>query len=125
MAKRLQLFKCDKCGHIVMVFQDGAGALTCCNQPMTACEENTTDAAQEKHVPVIEKSGAGYKVRVGSVPHPMEEAHYIQWVELVAGDTLHCQFLKPGQAPEAEFATSAPSEYAREYCNVHGYWRGE
>jgi len=125
MAKRLQLFRCEVCGHIIMVFGEGGGTLTCCKQPMTLVTENTTDAATEKHVPVIEKTASGYKVKVGDVPHPMEEAHFIQWVELIAGDTLCCQFLHPGDAPEATFDVQADAVSAREYCNLHGYWKGE
>ncbi|HIJ65303.1 MAG TPA: desulfoferrodoxin [Candidatus Hydrogenedentes bacterium] len=125
MAQRLQLYRCEVCGHIIMVFGKGAGTLTCCDQAMTLCEENTTDAAKEKHVPVIEKTDEGHKVRVGSVPHPMEDAHHIQWIEVVGGDILCCRFLKPGQAPEAEFKGEAGPVYAREYCNLHGYWKGE
>jgi superoxide reductase len=125
MAKRLQLFECEVCGHIVMVFGDGDGALTCCDQPMTLMTENTSDGAKEKHVPVIEKTANGYKVKVGGVPHPMEEKHFIQWVELLTPDTLQCKFLKPGDAPEAEFSTDATDAVsAREYCNLHGYWKG-
>lgn len=124
MAKRLQLFRCDVCGHIIMVFNEGKGTLVCCNQPMVQLEENTTDAAKEKHVPVIEKNAAGYKVKIGEVPHPMEEKHYIAWVELLAPDTLYCHFLKPGEAPEASFGAAAEPLSAREYCTVHGYWKG-
>jgi superoxide reductase len=109
---------------MVMVFRDGAGTLTCCNQAMTLQTENTKEASKEKHVPVLERSASGYKVKVGAVPHPMEEKHYIEWIELVAGDTLHCAFLKPGDAPEAEFQTPAEAAFARDYCNLHGYWKG-
>jgi len=125
MAQRLEMYRCNLCGHIVMVFAGGSGELTCCNQPMEHLAENTTDAAQEKHVPVVEKTDSGYKVKVGSVPHPMEEEHFIQWIELLADDTLLCRFLKPGEAAEATFAVEGDSVAAREYCNLHGYWKGE
>lgn len=125
MAQRLQLYRCNVCGHMVMVFHQGTGTLTCCKQPMELVVENTTDAAKEKHVPVIEKTSTGYKVKVGSVPHPMEDKHYIQWVELLAEDTMYCRFLKAGAAPEAVFDTRADNVSAREYCNLHGYWKGE
>ncbi len=85
-------------------------------------KENTTDAAQEKHVPVVEKVDGGYRVAVGSVAHPMADDHYIEWIELVAGDTVYRQDLKAGDAPEATFATSAGSVTARAYCNLHGLW---
>ena len=124
MAKRLQVFECEMCGHIVMVFREGGGTLACCNQPMTPLLENTRDAAKEKHVPVIEKTDTGYKVNVGAVPHPMDEKHYIEWIEVLAPDRLMCQFMKPGDAPEAVFETLADDVSARDYCNLHGYWKG-
>ncbi len=123
MAKRLEVFKCELCGHIVEVLHDGAGELVCCGQPMTKLTENTTDAAKEKHVPVIEKVEGGYKVKVGSVPHPMEEKHYIEWIELIADGKAYRQFLKPGETPEAFFKLEAASVTAREYCNLHGLWK--
>ena len=123
MAKRLEVFKCGSCGHIVEVLHEGAGELVCCGKPMTKLTENTTDAAKEKHVPVIEKVEGGYKVKVGSVPHPMEEKHYIEWIELIADGKAYRQFLKPGEAPEAFFKVDAASVTAREYCNLHGLWK--
>jgi superoxide reductase len=123
MAKRLEVFKCEVCGHIIEVLHGGAGSLVCCGQPMVQFEENTVDAATEKHVPVLEKIDGGYKVKVGSVAHPMEDKHYIEWVELIAGDTVQRQFLNPGEAPEATFSTDATDVSAREYCNLHGLWR--
>jgi superoxide reductase len=123
MTKRRQVYKCEKCGNIVEVLHTGAGTLVCCDQPMTLLEENMTDAAQEKHVPVIEKVDGGYKVKVGSVAHPMEEKHYIEWVELIANDEIYRRFLKPGDAPEATFRVAAEKVSAREYCNLHGLWR--
>lgn len=123
MAKRLEVFKCELCGHIIEILHGGAGSLVCCGQPMAQFEENTVDAATEKHVPVLEKIDGGYKVNVGSVAHPMEEKHYIEWVELISGDTVQRQFLNPGEAPEATFNTDATDVSAREYCNLHGLWR--
>ncbi len=123
--QRLQVFKCDKCGNIVEMLAAGKGELVCCGEPMKLLAENTTDAAQEKHVPVIEKIPGGYKVKVGSVPHPMEEKHYIQWIELVAGDRAYLEFLKPGAAPEATFMVEAEAVTAREYCNLHGHWKAQ
>ncbi len=125
MSSILQLYKCELCGKIVMVFHEGGGGLVCCHAPMKQMVENTTDAAKEKHVPVIEKTDAGYKVKVGSIPHPMEEKHYIEWVELLTDDTLYCKFLKPETAPEASFVVPDKPLMAREYCNLHGYWKGE
>jgi superoxide reductase len=123
MAKKLGVYKCDMCGNIVEVFHAGGGDLVCCGQSMNLLAENSVDAAQEKHVPVVEKGDGGYKVTVGSVAHPMEEKHFIEWIELVAGDTIHVHFLKPGEAPEASFATDAVDVSARAYCNLHGLWR--
>jgi len=124
MTARLQIYKCDICGNIVELLHEGADALVCCGEPMKLFEENTTDAAKEKHVPVIEKIEGGFKVKVGSVPHPMEEKHYIEWVEVIVGDRTCCVFLKPGSKPEAVFKIDADGVTVREYCNVHGLWKG-
>ena len=124
MATKLEIYKCQKCGNIVEVLQGGAGQLVCCDEPMKLLDEKTADAATEKHVPVIEKVEGGYKVKVGSVPHPMLEEHYIQWIELLADDKAYRQFLEPGDEPEAVFNVQADSVSAREHCNVHGLWKG-
>lgn len=118
-----QVYKCGVCGNIVEVVNVGGGELVCCGQPMDLLVANTVDASKEKHVPVIEKTADGYKVKVGSVPHPMEEKHYIQWIELVACGRSYRQFLKPGQVPEASFCLKADKVTAREYCNLHGLWQ--
>jgi len=99
------------------------GTLVCCGQPMQLLEEKVEDVGKEKHVPVIEKTDTGVKVKVGSIPHPMEENHYIEWIELTAGDETFIKFLKPGEAPEVEFEVKAGKLTAREYCNVHGLWK--
>jgi superoxide reductase len=125
MAAKLEIYKCDVCGNMVEVVHGGKGQLVCCGEPMTLLKENTTDAATEKHVPVIEKIDGGYKVKVGSVPHPMEEKHYIEWIELIAGERAYRRFLAPGQEPEAVFHVEAKDVSAREYCNIHGLWKGE
>lgn len=123
MTKELEIYKCEVCGNIVEVLHAGEGELVCCGQPMKLFTANTVDAAKEKHVPVIEKTAAGYKVKVGGVAHPMEEKHHIEWIELIADNKAYRQFLKPGQAPEAEFCVSAAKVAAREYCNLHGLWK--
>ena len=123
MAEQLEIYKCEVCGNIVEVLHGGAGQLVCCGQPMTLLVENTVDAAKEKHVPIIEKVDNGYKVKVGSVAHPMEEKHFIEWIELIAGGKAYRQFLNPGDAPEAFFAVEADQVSAREHCNIHGLWR--
>ena len=125
MTKRLQIYKCEVCGNMVEIIHEGAGELVCCDQPMKLMEENTTDAALEKHVPVIEKTESGIKVKVGSVPHPMQEEHYIEWIELIADGSAYRQFLNPGEEPEAVFNIEAQSVTAREYCNLHGLWKSE
>jgi superoxide reductase len=109
---------------MVEVIRAGGGTLVCCGEAMEPLTENTTDAATEKHVPVVEKIDGGYKVKVGSVAHPMEQKHFIEWIELIAGDQTYRQFLDPGQAPEATFAVDAEEVVAREYCNLHGLWKG-
>ena len=123
MAEQLQVYKCDVCGNIVEVMHAGAGELVCCGQPMKLFKENSVDAAKEKHVPVVEKTADGFKVKVGSVAHPMEEKHWIEWVELIVDGKVYRQFLKPGQAPEATFCVKADKVTAREYCNLHGLWK--
>ena len=123
MADRLQVYKCDLCGNIVEVLHGGAGELVCCGESMKLFTENTVDAAKEKHVPVIEKVEGGIKVKVGDVPHPMEEKHYIEFVELIADGKVYRQFLNPGEAPEALFCIEAAQVSAREYCNLHGLWK--
>ncbi|MBE0500378.1 MAG: desulfoferrodoxin [Desulfuromonadales bacterium] len=123
MAKIFEVYKCDICGNIVETVQGGKGSLVCCGEVMALLAENTVDAAKEKHVPVIERSSGTIKVKVGSVAHPMEEAHYIQWVEILADGKSYTQFLKPGDAPEATFKIDAKEVTAREYCNLHGHWK--
>ena len=125
MAERYSILKCGKCGNILESMVDGGAPLTCCGQAMTELKENTTDAAKEKHVPVIEKIDSGYRVTVGSVPHPMEEKHYIMWIELLADGQSLTKFLKPGDQPVAEFKTSATQVTAREYCNLHSLWKAD
>lgn len=124
MAQINQVYKCEVCGNMVEVIHAGPGELTCCNQAMKLYEENTTDAATEKHVPVVEQVDGGVKVTVGSVPHPMAEDHYIEWIELLVDDKVLRQALRPGGEPSAVFAgVTADSVTAREYCNQHGLWK--
>lgn len=124
MDKLNDIYRCNVCGHIIEIVKASAGQLVCCNQPMEILKENSTDAAKEKHVPVVEKTKEGFKVKIGSVPHPMEEKHYIQWIEIIADEVSYKKFLKPGDKPEAEFCVKAKSIIAREYCNLHGLWKG-
>jgi superoxide reductase len=122
--EQLQVYKCEVCGNIVELLHVGGGELVCCGQPMTLQEEKTADSATEKHVPVIEKTADGILVKVGSVDHPMEEKHFIQWIELIADGKAYRQFLNPGDQPQAFFNVSADSVTAREFCNIHGLWKG-
>jgi superoxide reductase len=123
MTEKLQIYKCEVCGNIVEMLHAGQGELVCCGQPMKQFVENTVDAAKEKHVPVIEKTASGYKVKVGSVAHPMEEKHHIEWIELIADGKTFRQALQPGDAPEAVFAVEGEEVSARAMCNLHGLWK--
>lgn len=123
MAERYEVYKCEACGNIVEVLHGGAGELVCCGEEMKLFRENTVDAAKEKHVPVIEKTDDGFKVKIGSVAHPMADDHYIEWIEVIADGKAYRQFLNPGDSPEATFNISAQDITAREYCNLHGLWK--
>ena len=125
MAKLLEVYKCNLCGNIVEVIHVGDGSISCCGEEMALLTENTVDAAKEKHVPVIEKVDGGYKVTIGSVAHPMEEKHYIEWIELIADGKSYRQFLKPGETAEAVFQVKAATVTARELCNLHGVWSAQ
>ena len=125
MPEQMQVYKCELCGNIVEVLHGGGSDLVCCGKNMTQVVENTVDAAKEKHVPVVEKIEGGFKVTVGSVPHPMEEKHYIEWIEAITEDgRVFRKFLSPGMIAEAVFMIDADSITAREYCNLHGLWKG-
>ncbi|MFH1830315.1 MAG: desulfoferrodoxin [Pseudomonadota bacterium] len=125
MTKLLEIYKCEVCGNIVEMVHASVGELVCCDQPMKLYVENTVDAAKEKHVPVIERTADGFFVKVGSVAHPMEDKHYIEWIELIADSRAYRQFLKPGDKPEATFDIKATQITAREYCNIHGLWKAD
>ena len=130
MTKKNELYKCPMCGNIISVLHAGAGALVCCGQPMDLLTENTVDASKEKHIPVIAKTEGGYTVTVGSVAHPMDEKHWIEWIELTVGTSVCRKDLKPGDKPEAFFSCSScgcgcgiSAISARAYCNLHGNWK--
>lgn len=122
---RLQIFECAVCGNMVDVLRVGGGKLVCCNQPMTLLDENTVDASREKHLPVLTHTSDGVTVSVGSIAHPMEAKHFIEWIELIADGQVYRQFLQPGQAPEAFFPVTVANVTARAYCNLHGLWKSE
>lgn len=123
MAQQMGIYKCDICGNIVEVLSAGGADLMCCGQPMIVQKANTTDAAVEKHVPVLEKKDGGWQVTVGSVDHPMTDAHFIEWIELNIGDSTYRQFLTPSDNPTAFFPVAAEGVSARAYCNLHGLWK--
>jgi len=123
MDTQKQIYKCNVCGNIIEVLHVGGGQLVCCGKPMELLQEKTQDVGNEKHVPVIEKTDRGVRVKVGSIPHPMEEKHYIEWIEIIADGRYCRKFLKPGDKPEAEFEVKAENITAREYCNLHGLWK--
>lgn len=117
-------YRCERCGNIVALVRNGGGTLSCCGQAMTKLEANSTDAAQEKHVPVVTKEDGKIKVAVGSTLHPMQPEHYIQWIALATEDSVQIKYLKPGEQPVAEFPEVA-SGTVYEYCNLHGLWKAE
>jgi superoxide reductase len=123
MTQRNQIYKCMQCGNMIEVLHASAGELSCCGQPMRLLYENTTDAAVEKHLPVLTPTETGFNAAVGSVAHPMEEKHYIEWIEVLADGRVLRQYLSPGEAPAAVFCLKAEGVVAREYCNLHGLWR--
>ena len=125
MAKLYEIYKCDICENIVEVLHGGEGELVCCGEPMKLLEEQTEDQGKEKHVPVIAKTEKGIKVKIGSVPHPMEEKHYIEWIQVITDQGACKKFLQPGDAPEAEFEDVSRLQKVREYCNVHALWKNE
>ena len=124
MAKIRGIYKCEICGNIVEVLHEGIGVLVCCGEEMKLMEEKTEDSSVEKHVPYTEKTENGVLVKVGqNQDHPMEEKHYIEWIQLLADGKSYRQFLKPGDKPQALFEIKANKVTAREYCNMHGLWK--
>lgn len=123
VSQKNQVFKCKVCGNMIEVLHVGGGTLVCCDLPMILIDEKTQEGAKEKHLPVVEKTSSGYKVTVGSVPHPMEEKHFIQWIEIITADKVYRKYLQPNEAPTTEFAISDPQIEVREYCNLHGLWK--
>lgn len=124
MADKMKKYRCEVCGNIVEVLHAGVGELVCCGEPMKLLSAKTQEEeGKEKHVPVVEKTEEGIRVAVGSVPHPMEEKHFIEWIEIIADGKICRKFLAPGSAPEAEFRVTADNIEAVEYCNVHGLWK--
>ncbi|MHC1586523.1 MAG: desulfoferrodoxin [Candidatus Hecatellaceae archaeon] len=123
MTELKQVYRCNVCGNIVEVLHAGKGQLVCCGQPMELLTGKIEEAGKEKHVPVVERTDRGFRVKVGSTPHPMEENHYIEWIELIADGRIYRVHLKPGEKPEVEFPVEAERVEVREYCSVHGLWK--
>ncbi len=123
MAEQREVYKCEICGNIVEFLHGGGGKLVCCQQEMILQKENSVDAAVEKHVPIIEQNGTTCTVKVGSVPHPMEEKHYIEFIELLTEARIYRAYLDPGKQPEASFDVKGHVISARAYCNLHGLWK--
>lgn len=123
MLKNNQIFKCSVCGNITELLHAGGGQLVCCGLPMDLQEENIVDASLEKHVPIIEEREGFWVVKVGSIAHPMEESHYIEWIETETATGFYKKFLKPGDAPELKISERILS--ARAYCNLHGLWKSK
>lgn len=125
MTELNEIYKCNVCGTVVEVVHASQGELVCCNQSMQLQKENSVDASTEKHVPVIEIVDNKIKVKIGSVPHPMEEEHYIEWIEVIADGKAIRKHLKPGNPPEKMFCKIAEKLTVRAYCNLHGLWTTE
>ncbi len=127
MTKRLEIYRCEICGNLIQVFIDGQGELVCCGQPMQLLTaKNTESEGLEKHIPIFEKNQDGkIKIQIGSIPHPMTDEHYIEFVETISEDKKHLclEYLTPGMEPvvyvENNFKT------ALEFCNIHGLWEGQ
>ena len=126
MTKKLELYKCNICGNIVEVVIEGAGELVCCGQPMKKMQEQTTqdETLQEKHVPILKTLDDGVEIRVGSIPHPMMEEHYIQFIEAYSEDKKYVKrkYLSPNEEPVLKLKCNCSDTIARELCNIHGLW---
>ena len=125
MTKKLEIYKCEVCGNIVEVIHEGGGTLVCCGQDMTLQKEKTKDIGSEKHVPIITKNKDGVEIKVGSIPHPMEKEHYIEWIEIETAKGNSRKYLQPGDEPKLLFPVKADIKKVRIYCNVHGLWKNK
>ncbi|MFA5382305.1 MAG: desulfoferrodoxin [Candidatus Micrarchaeia archaeon] len=123
MTKLNEIYKCNICGNITEVLHTGIGQLVCCGKPMELLEEKIKDQGLEKHIPIIEKIENGIKVKIGEIEHPMEENHYIEWIEIIADNKIYRKYLKPKEKPEVEFYIKTENIIARTYCNIHGLWK--
>jgi superoxide reductase len=125
MIKPFEIYQCASCGKMLEILRAGKGEMSCCGRPMKLVVENATEAAREKHAPIVERLPSGFIVKVGSIPHPMDVEHYIEWIELIAEDVAYRRFLTPGQMPRAAFTIEGARVTARHYCNLHGLWKSQ
>lgn len=125
MTQRFQVYRCEVCGNMVKVVSVGRGTLVCCGQPMKLLDEKLQNSGKEKHAPVIERTTQGIRVVIGATPHPMEDRHFIEWIEVRSGPICMVRALKPGEKPEAEFSLHDPVVKVRAYCTVHGIWANQ
>jgi superoxide reductase len=128
MTEKKQIYRCNICGNIIEVLQIGTGELNCCNQAMKILKEKTGDIGPEKHIPIIEKTDAGVKIKVGKLPHPMKDEHCIEWVEIISDNRIYRNYLLPGDPPEVEFDVKIEDinqVRARQYCSIHGLWKSK
>lgn len=123
MTEKNQIYKCNVCGITAEILKGGTCNIICCGEAMKLMKENTVDAAKEKHIPVVTKTDKGINVKVGSISHPMEEKHYIEWIEVITEKESCRKYLKPGDAPEADFCVDSHNVTVRAYCNLHGLWK--
>lgn len=128
MTKILEMYKCNICGNIVEIVASGYGELVCCGEPMEHLKEHTKEEEMlgEKHIPFVTKTDNGFDIKVGSIPHPMTDEHYIMFIETISEDKNHAQlqFLHPGDEPKMILQDKLGKTYAREFCNLHGLWEG-
>ena len=123
--KKREIYKCEICGNIIEILHEGIGQLVCCEQTMKLMQENDKGEYADKHMPVIEKNNEGVKVKIGAVEHPMEEKHYIEWIEILTEKGSSKKFLRPGEKPEEVFPVKTKITKSRMYCNVHGLWKNK
>ncbi|MEJ2268039.1 MAG: desulfoferrodoxin [Nanoarchaeota archaeon] len=125
MVNKKEVYICNVCGNVIEVLHASSNNLVCCGQPMNLMEQKSEGENADKHSPVIEKDSEGVKVKVGKVEHPMEENHYIEWIEISTEKGESKKFLKPGEKPEAVFPVKADIKHARMFCNIHGLWENQ
>jgi superoxide reductase len=123
MTELNQIYKCEVCGNIVAVVHTGIGTLVCCDQPMISQVEHEEDQGFEKHLPSLSFEGDNLTVTIGETLHPMEEEHYIEWIEYIVENEVSRFYLKPKDEPKATFKMKDNIHYiVRAYCNIHGLW---